>query len=272
MERRLTFQGAGSPYGNEMESPIDNPNKAAEYLKELNKIIETQQELLEKQKIRIEELEQQVTELCNENACLKDEYQRHLLTCRLQQGNCHSALGSIQENATQEKLQCENTKMVRRHASLPLEAIESPGSLISPVCRRPFPCRQWKSASFGSQTPWIQLPGVTDLHSSVTSPAVLDAQADGFYCRAQTWPAPSTLSEPPAQMDPLGHLKRKELLTAEPHETFIPGSVDTLHQYCCPPPLFSKQLAVPAPVSECRDDNVLHQFCCPPSGSSSPSR
>lgn len=103
MERRLTFQGSGSPYGNEMESPIDNPNKAAEYLKELNKIIETQQELLEKQKIRIEELEQQVTELCNENACLKDEYQRHLLTCRLQQGNCHPALGSIQENATQEK-------------------------------------------------------------------------------------------------------------------------------------------------------------------------
>lgn len=37
----------------------------------------------------------------------------------------------------------------RRHASLPLEAIENPGSLISPVCRRPFPCRQWKSASFG---------------------------------------------------------------------------------------------------------------------------
>lgn len=103
MERRLTFHGTGSLYGNEMESPVDNPNKAAEYLKELNKIIETQQELLEKQKIRIEELEQQVTELCDENACLKDEYQRHLLTCRLQQGNCHPALGIIQENATPEK-------------------------------------------------------------------------------------------------------------------------------------------------------------------------
>ncbi|KAL6483154.1 hypothetical protein MHYP_G00080260 [Metynnis hypsauchen] len=49
-------------------------------------------------------------------------------------------------------------------------------------------------------------------------------------------------------------------------------SVDTLHQYCCPAPLYNKQLAVPAPLKECREDNSLHQFCCPPSGSSSPSR
>uniref|UniRef100_A0A673J0B7 IQ motif and SEC7 domain-containing protein 1-like n=1 Tax=Sinocyclocheilus rhinocerous TaxID=307959 RepID=A0A673J0B7_9TELE len=64
-----------------MENPTENPSKAAEYLKELNKIIETQQELLEKQKNRIEELEQQVCDLCQENACLKDQHQRHLATC-----------------------------------------------------------------------------------------------------------------------------------------------------------------------------------------------
>ncbi|KAK7128344.1 hypothetical protein R3I94_016800 [Phoxinus phoxinus] len=48
--------------------------------------------------------------------------------------------------------------------------------------------------------------------------------------------------------------------------------VNALHQYCCPAPCRSKPLAVPAPLSECRNHNVLHQFCCPPSGSNSPSR
>ncbi|POI30922.1 hypothetical protein CIB84_005327 [Bambusicola thoracicus] len=89
-----------------MESPAENPSKAAEYLKELNKIIETQQELLEKQKRRIDELEQQVAKLYHENACLQDEHHRHLATCRLQQGvppAYPGVLSAIQENAKHEK-------------------------------------------------------------------------------------------------------------------------------------------------------------------------
>ncbi|XP_017306105.1 IQ motif and SEC7 domain-containing protein 1 isoform X2 [Ictalurus punctatus] len=85
----------------DMENATENPSKAAEYLKELNNIIETQQELLEKQKGRIEELEHQVLELCEENACLKEQHQRHLVTCRLQQ------LSSIKENVMQEKTESE---------------------------------------------------------------------------------------------------------------------------------------------------------------------
>uniref|UniRef100_A0A8C6UNU5 IQ motif and Sec7 domain ArfGEF 1 n=1 Tax=Neogobius melanostomus TaxID=47308 RepID=A0A8C6UNU5_9GOBI len=80
-----------------MDTLAENPTRASEYLNELNKIIETQQELLERQRGRIEELEQQVSDLCTENACLKDQYQRHLAICRLQQGNSLSALGAIKE-------------------------------------------------------------------------------------------------------------------------------------------------------------------------------
>ncbi|KAK5873103.1 hypothetical protein PBY51_013747 [Eleginops maclovinus] len=86
-----------------MENPTENPSKAAEYLQELNKIIETQQGLLEKQRVRIDELEIHVTDLCKENVCLKEQHQRHLATCRLQQGNNSSTLGAIKENAMQEK-------------------------------------------------------------------------------------------------------------------------------------------------------------------------
>lgn len=86
----------------EMENPAENPSKAVEYLQELNKIIETQQELLEKQRLRIDELELQVTELCAKNACLKEQHQRHLAACRLQQGS-HPPLGAITENVAHEK-------------------------------------------------------------------------------------------------------------------------------------------------------------------------
>ncbi|KAM9524959.1 IQ motif and SEC7 domain-containing protein 1 isoform 2-T2 [Salvelinus alpinus] len=126
----------------EQPNPVtENPSKATEYLTELNKIIDTQQELLEMQRVRIEDLEQQVTDLCSENACLKDQRKRNLATCRLQQCNGLPVLtlGAIKENVIQEK---------EHHASLPLEETECLLTLVAPLCRS-HPCRPWKSASFG---------------------------------------------------------------------------------------------------------------------------
>ncbi|XP_047016373.2 uncharacterized protein LOC124628957 [Ictalurus punctatus] len=94
-----------------MESPgpgsVEKPSKAAECLSELNRIIEAQHELLERQKARIAELELQVSELRSRNARLHEEYERHLRTCSLQQHQHHnnhsisisslSALTAIQE-------------------------------------------------------------------------------------------------------------------------------------------------------------------------------
>ncbi|KAL1007862.1 hypothetical protein UPYG_G00092640 [Umbra pygmaea] len=134
----------GQEHQEDMEQPnlaAENPSKATEYLAELNKIIETQQELLEKQKVRIDELEQQLTDLCSENVCLKEQHQRHLATCRLQQGNNHSdlSLGAIKDTVIQEK----------HHTSPPVEDKECPFNLIALPCRTSYPCRTWKSASFG---------------------------------------------------------------------------------------------------------------------------
>ncbi|KAM3914799.1 IQ motif and SEC7 domain-containing protein 1 isoform 5-T5 [Leptodactylus fuscus] len=87
-----------------MEPPAESPCRAAEYLKELNKIIETQQELLEKQKKRIDELEEQVSTLYNEKASLQEEHHKHLVTCRLHQApSASTSLSSIQENDKYEE-------------------------------------------------------------------------------------------------------------------------------------------------------------------------
>ncbi|KAK3519448.1 hypothetical protein QTP70_029367 [Hemibagrus guttatus] len=105
-------QGPGSGSG-------EKPSKAAECLSELNRIIEAQHELLERQRSRITELELQVTELRGRNARVHEEYQRHLRTCTLQQHHTDhhsiststlSALTSIQEKPEY----CGLSRTVRR--------------------------------------------------------------------------------------------------------------------------------------------------------------
>ncbi|XP_062843076.1 IQ motif and SEC7 domain-containing protein 1 isoform X2 [Trichomycterus rosablanca] len=116
----------------DMENATENPSKAAEFLKELNNIIETQQELLEKQKGRIEELERQVHDLCEENACLREQHQRHLATCRLQQ------LGAINENVIQEKTESEALRISNVSVEGDGAGCEAGASLESGYSRGPL--------------------------------------------------------------------------------------------------------------------------------------
>nr|XP_060621959.1 IQ motif and SEC7 domain-containing protein 1 isoform X2 [Anolis sagrei ordinatus] len=143
--------------------PAENPSKAAEYLKELNKIIETQQELLEKQKLRIDELEQQVAKLYRENGRLQDEHQRHLATC---------ALLLLQQHQQQE----------------PQQQPQQPPQGTLPMLPPPMP------------------PGDSQEHAK-------DEKSEGESSRSIR-------------------------------------SINTLHQFCCPAPLYHTQLTVPATHSE----------------------
>ncbi|XP_029456679.1 IQ motif and SEC7 domain-containing protein 1 isoform X4 [Rhinatrema bivittatum] len=159
-----------------MESPAENPSKAAEYLKELNKIIETQQELLEKQKRRIDELEQQVAKLYHDNACLQDEHHRHLATCRLQQGTAHLLLGAIRETVKQHKCEGESARNVSYYPRTSLEARSSIST--DPLSVEGEASGSDPGTSLDSPSGYHQGP-IT--HSSVVSPDQYDHPAYGLY-------------------------------------------------------------------------------------------
>ncbi|KAK3536650.1 hypothetical protein QTP86_015452 [Hemibagrus guttatus] len=54
-----------------------------------------------------------------------------------------------------EKAEDRSAKVSKRHTTLPPEVTDNQGSYIAPLCRRSYPCRKWKSASFGCIDSWV---------------------------------------------------------------------------------------------------------------------
>nr|XP_033782668.1 IQ motif and SEC7 domain-containing protein 1 isoform X3 [Geotrypetes seraphini] len=154
-----------------MESAAENPSKAAEYLSELNKIVAAQQELLEKQRRRIDELERQVAKLYRDNACLQDEHRRHLAACRPRQP---SPRGAIREK--REKCEGESSRSVSYYPRTSLEARSSVST--DPLSVEGEASGSDPGTSLDSPSSYHQGP-IT--HSSVVSPDQYDHPAYGLY-------------------------------------------------------------------------------------------
>ncbi|XP_072277130.1 IQ motif and SEC7 domain-containing protein 1 isoform X12 [Pyxicephalus adspersus] len=155
-----------------MESPAESPCRAAEYLKELNKIIETQQELLEKQKKRIDELEEQVSALYNEKSSIQEQHNKHLATCRLQLHG-GSNLASIQENGKYKE------ELKRNASYYPRTSLEARSSLSTePLSVEGEVPGGEPGASLDSSSSYHQ--GSLS-HSSSISPEQYDHPSYGLY-------------------------------------------------------------------------------------------